>query len=177
MELLCAAILVLVGRASVPAQALPAAPAPSGSGSAISTADTGGAPGTDAPASAAGAAPALDWPALWRRLRRSASVQRLLQTLLAEHEPTPQRLRECMAAADAVEATRLAHRLRGVAATVFAVPLREAAERLEQEFHTQRSLEPALVEALAQTLETLLATVRDGLAGLDANPFPPQETP
>jgi HPt (histidine-containing phosphotransfer) domain-containing protein len=118
----------------------------------------------------------LDWSALWRRLRRGASVQRLLQTLLAEHAPTPQRLRECMAAADAEEAARLAHRLRGVAATVFAAPLREAAERLERQLQAQPQLEPALVEALVQALETLLATVRDGLAGLDPTPFPNEET-
>ncbi|WP_298236025.1 MASE3 domain-containing protein [uncultured Azohydromonas sp.] len=155
MDQLCAAILRLAGGVSSAAAAV-APPAP--------VAVPASAPVPDA---APGAAPVLDWPALWQRLRRPSAVQRLLQTLLAEHEPTPRRLRACADAGDAEEAARLAHQLRGVGATVFAAPLREAARRLESHLHDEGGLDPAQLLALAQATEALLQAARDGLAGLD----------
>ncbi|WP_169163571.1 ATP-binding protein [Azohydromonas caseinilytica] len=156
---LCTALLALLGRRAQRLPPSPPAPAP-----AVRA----------APAADPQAAPVLDWGALWQRLRRPASVRMILETLLAEHGPTPQRLRRCLADMDPAEAGRLAHRLRGLCATVFAAPAREAAERLDQQLRTTGRLEAGPVEALAQATEALLDGARAGLADLEATRPRPQ---
>ncbi|WP_157268659.1 ATP-binding protein [Azohydromonas aeria] len=156
-DALCAAILARLGR-----------------GAGTDGAADGGAalpapmPVPPRPAAAAAGAPVLDWAALQARLRRPASVQRMLQALLAEHGATPRRLRDCVAAADAPGAAALAHTLRGVCATLCAAPAREAAERLEQQSRAAAAPDAARVEALAAAVEALLAEARAGLDGADA---------
>jgi signal transduction histidine kinase/HPt (histidine-containing phosphotransfer) domain-containing protein/ActR/RegA family two-component response regulator len=162
VDTLCAAILEVLarrGHAWVAAPRPPALPAPSVPATGPDTAVAG---------PAARAAPVLDWTALWQRLRRPAAVQRILQTLLSEHAATPGRLRDSLAAADLDEAVRLAHKLVGVTATVFAAPAHAAAQRLDQHLKSERTLPPQLLAALADATEALLDAARAGLDDLDA---------
>ncbi|MDZ5459653.1 ATP-binding protein [Azohydromonas lata] len=156
VDALCAAIAQVLARRGVALPPMPAPmPVPQPAAGAV-------------PAAPGGDVPVLDWAALWRRLRRPAAVQRLMQTLLAEHGATPARLREVLAAADVDEASRLAHRLAGVSATVFAAPTHAAARRLEQDIQSRGVLQPQPVQSLADALQSLLDAARAGLDDLDA---------
>ncbi|WP_051241681.1 MASE3 domain-containing protein [Azohydromonas australica] len=148
---LCTVILRAVGRLRAPdAQALP---------------PQGQAPG-QAEGDGGAAEPAIDWPALWARLRRPEAVQQILQTLVAHHGESAALLRELLARGEAEEIAGLAHRLRGVGGTVFAPRLRQAALAVEAQVHSPDAAEAA-VAGLADEVEALLEAARTGLADLE----------
>ena len=105
-------------------------------------------------------------------LGREPLYLQLLARFASDQAATPVRLAEAIAAADWVQSERLAHTLKGVAAQIGALELRERAERLEQalrERAPQDRLEllqagiaqavPPLVEAIRQRLPQQLANV------------------
>jgi PAS domain S-box-containing protein len=143
VDQLCVAVLRAVGR-------LPA----------------GEAPGVEDADGEACAPAAIDWAALWARLRRPDAVQQILQTLVEHHTGSAARLRELLARADAREIAALAHQLGGVGGTVFAPCVREAAVAVEHQVRGAGRAEPATVDRLADAMDALLATARAGLADL-----------
>jgi HPt (histidine-containing phosphotransfer) domain-containing protein len=110
---------------------------------------------------------AIDWAALWARLRRPDAVQQILQTLVEHHTGSAARLRELLARAEAREIAELAHQLGGVGGTVFAPRVREAAVAVEHQVHGAGQAEPAAVDRLADAVDALLATARAGLSDLE----------
>ena len=155
VDVLCVAILKALGqrqgRATAPKAGGAALPVPSASGPAA----------------------VIDWDALWKRLRRPEAVRQILQTLLAHHAGSAALLRERLAGADRDALASLAHKLRGVGGTLFAEPVRRAAEVLEEQLRSSAPADPALALHLADAVEALVEAARLGLAGLEqASPSP-----
>ncbi|WP_146115935.1 response regulator [Malikia granosa] len=104
-------------------------------------------------------------------LGREPLYQQLLARFASDQAATPARLAGAIAAADWVQAERLAHTLKGVAAQIGALELRERAERLEQalrERAPQDRLE-LLQAGIAQALPPLVEAIRQRLPQQAAN--------
>jgi len=104
-------------------------------------------------------------------LGREPLYQQLLARFASDQAATPARLAGAIAAADWVQAERLAHTLKGVAAQIGALELRERAERLEQalrERAPQDRLE-LLQAGIAQALPPLVEAIRQRLPQQVAN--------
>ncbi|WP_298233008.1 MASE3 domain-containing protein [uncultured Azohydromonas sp.] len=145
---LCTVILRAVGRPRAPDAQVPPSRAPESAGA-------GGA-----------VEPAIDWPALWARLRRPDAVQQILRTLVEHHGGSAALLRELLARGDGEEIAWLAHRLRGVGSTVFAPRLCQAAGAVEAQLRGAEAAAAVAVAGLADEVEALLEAARAGLADL-----------
>ena len=122
--------------------------------------------------------PGLDTTLGLKSVQQDADAYRRLLQLFAEvHEGDGQRLRERLAAADLPEARRLAHSLKGAAATLGASDLRSVAERLERLISDGAT--DAAVPDLLGRLEAELAPLIAGIRRLAARGAvaPPQAKP
>lgn len=108
------------------------------------------------------AVPGLDAAAGLRGVGgQMAFYQRLLRTYAGSHATDVAALRELMAAGDHQTATRLAHTLKGVSATLGATLVRSRSEVLEKALKERRP-QPELDDALA-ALDHALSALLDGL--------------
>ena len=120
------------------------------------------------------AIPALSQQA--QALDRLAGDAALLQHLIRRFGETQadsvERIRQALAGDDRASAARIAHTLKGLAATIGAAQLAEQAAALEQQLRQpQHAPAPTAVAALEQTLERLLEDIHHAL------PPPVQEEP
>ena len=113
------------------------------------------------------AIPGLDTALALRHLGgRADRLGRLLRVFADHNSEAPARLRERLAAGDSAEAQRLAHGLKGAAATLGATAVQTRARELEQALHDggpPAELEPR-IDRLEETLADLL-TALDALRG------------
>ena len=98
-------------------------------------------------------------------LGRESLYHHLLARFVADQAATPARLADAVAAADWCQAERLAHTLKGVAAQIGALELRELAERLERALRERAPQERlALLQAgIAQALTPLVEAIHQRL--------------
>jgi two-component system sensor histidine kinase/response regulator len=97
-----------------------------------------------------------------RLLGKTASYVGLLRRFTANQADTEHAIKAALAAGNMDEARRLAHTLKGLAATIGAMPLREAAARLEAALEAGETHE-TVASACAQTA-LALRTLREPLA-------------
>lgn len=104
----------------------------------------------------------LDWVALTARYNgRSAFVERLLETFLRTHVDSPQRLRELVRAGELDEAKLIAHSMKGIAGSLEAGPLAQAAALADLAARDKRPDAPQRLLALAEALEAMLVLLRE----------------
>ena len=108
-----------------------------------------------------------------RLLGKTSSYRRLLRRFVSSQSTTEGTLEAALAEGNTADARRLAHTLKGLAATIGAMPLREAAARLERALEAGSS--PAAVdEARAETLLALRCLLEPLSAALPAASIPEQ---
>lgn len=117
------------------------------------------------------AIPGLDLTAGLRSVGdRKATYERLLRLFVSSHEQAFFSLRHFLVEGDAGEARRLVHSLKGSAATLGAIKLREAAAELEKAILGEQDSQEIdrLISLTEVEHETLLAAIRalpvEGLA-------------
>ena len=153
---------------------------PPAAGAAEAT-EAAGAPAASEPAPLSlDGIPGLDVALGLRQLQGHDSLYlRLLHKFATDQAGMPERLAAAIAAGDWALAERLAHTVKGVAAQIGAMPLRDLAERLERALRERQSLEQIepLRQSLALGLPALVAAIVARLSPLVAPPpaqFDPQ---
>ena len=103
----------------------------------------------------------VDWPAIEARFKGGAPfVTRLATTMLDSHTPNPARLRAAAAASDLEAIAFVAHGIKGLTGNLL---LEEAHRHARETEDAARAGDPSAVsrgEALADTLEGVLAALR-----------------
>jgi signal transduction histidine kinase/DNA-binding response OmpR family regulator len=108
---------------------------------------------------------AIDWQKLEIRFKgKRAFVQKIFQSILANHTNAPARLRELSGAADYDALAFLAHGLKGIAGNIAATPQQDLAARTESLARQRDPHSLTLARELAESLEALLAELNDYLA-------------
>ncbi len=114
-------------------------------------------------------------------LGREPLYHHLLARFAVDQSAAPVRLAEAIAAADWGQAERLAHTLKGVAAQIGALELRELAERLEQALRERAPpqvidpLQAGIARALAPLVEAISQRLPQVVANGNAIAFDPQQ--
>ena len=142
----------------------------------VEAGEAAGATGASLPAAAPGSAlrllegiAGLDAAQGLRQLQgRELLYLRLLRKFVSGQADLPARLAAALAAGDWAQAERLAHTLKGVAAQLGALPLRDLAERLELALRERQA--PALIEPLRQAIEHSLPALVAAIAARLSSP-------
>jgi HPt (histidine-containing phosphotransfer) domain-containing protein len=108
-----------------------------------------------------------------RLLGKTSSYVGLLRRFVSSQSATEGAFAEALSAGDAAEARRLAHTLKGLAATIGAMPLRDAAARLEHALEPGQS-SPAVESAQIETMLALRCLLDPLAAALPAESEPEQ---
>lgn len=110
------------------------------------------------------AAPVIDWQALADSLRAPpAFLEKLARTMVSNLGPKPQALRAAAALADLQTIAREAHSIKGVAANVHAQLVFDIARSTESAAREGSPEAGSLAQALAVSVESMLASAQDRL--------------
>jgi CheY-like chemotaxis protein len=111
---------------------------------------------------------AVNWNALWQRLRQTSKIQQILEAVVETHAQTPSLLRNKMVAMDVEGISEIAHKLHGMAGTVCAEPVRSAAALVENRIRMSGRCDAQDVAALGDAVAALVDAARVGLEDVAA---------